>query len=331
MSEKQNPIVQIGVVVIGRNEGERLRRCLESVVWHTRKVLYVDSGSTDGSVDIARSLGVVVIELDMAVPFTAARARNEGFRRLREVAPDLGYVQFVDGDCEVVPGWLGKAVLFLDEHADVAVVCGRRRERFPDRSVYNMLCDIEWNTPVGEAKDCGGDAMVRAVALEQVKGYRDDVIAGEDSELCLRLLAADWNIWRLDAEMTLHDAAMLRFGQWWKRTVRGGHAFAERAYLHGASPERHCVRETLSAWVFGGILPLASLAAMYAWGALGFALLAIYPLQVVRLAQRGRRSTRENWWWAFFLVLGKFPEMLGQLRFWWNRFSNRTNTLIEYK
>ena len=183
-----------------------------SLSWGVSKVIYVDSGSSDDSVAMAQSLGVAVVELDMTRPFTAARARNEGFRCLRKEAPELNYVQFVDGDCEVVPGWLEKATLFLNEHSDVAAVCGRRRERFPDRSMYNMLCDMEWDTPVGEAKYCGGDAMMRASVLESVGGYREDMIAGEEPELCVRLRSAGWKIWRLGEEMTLHDAAMTRFG-----------------------------------------------------------------------------------------------------------------------
>ncbi len=322
---------RFGVVAIGRNEGERLRKCLASVIRFADLVVYVDSGSSDGSVSMARSLGVEVIELNMARPFTAARARNEGFRRLREVAPELAYIQFVDGDCEVVPGWLEQTTLFLNEHADVAVVCGRRRERYPDRTVYNMLCDMEWDTPVGEAKACGGDATMRADALEQIGGYRDDLIAGEEPELCVRLRAAGWKIWRLGEEMTLHDAAMTRFGQWWKRTKRGGYAFAQGAHLHGAPPERHWVRQSRSAWIWGMGIPVLT-AGLAIWlGAWGLTMLLIYPLQVVRLALRGTRSVRENWWRAFFLVLGKFPEVLGQLNFLYNRLAGKTARLIEYK
>ena len=92
----------VGVVVIGRNEGPRLERCLASLIGAAQKIVYVDSGSTDGSVQMARRLGVEVVELDMTMPFTAARARNEGFARLQHVLPSMRHVQFVDGDCEVV-------------------------------------------------------------------------------------------------------------------------------------------------------------------------------------------------------------------------------------
>jgi len=102
------------------------------------------------------------------------------------------------------------------------VVCGCCRERFPDRSIFNMLCDIEWDTPVGEANACGGDAMMRADAFGQANGYRDDLIAGEEPEICVRLRAVGWKIWRLGEEMTLHDAVMTRFSQWWNRTKLSG-------------------------------------------------------------------------------------------------------------
>ena len=324
-------IVNVGIVAIGRNEGERLEKCLRSVIAKTKRAVYVDSGSTDGSVAMARTLGVDVVELNMRIPFTAARARNEGFRRLSELAPDIEYVQFVDGDCEVVDGWIEKAAAFLEAHDNVAAVCGRLRERHPQQSIYNLLCDIEWDTPVGETKACGGIAMMRTSAFGSARGFRPDLIAGEEPELCVRLRESGWRIWRLGDEMALHDAAMTRFGQWWKRTVRSGYAYAQGAHLHGAPPERHGVRESRSAWFWGLGLPLFALVCTVFAGPLGAAVFLAYPLQVIRLALRGERTTRENWWHAVFLVVGKFPEMLGQLKFLAQRFSGQQSRLIEYK
>ncbi|MEB6589174.1 glycosyltransferase [Pseudomonas asiatica] len=321
----------IGVVVIGRNEGSRLERCLRSLLQEADKVMYVDSGSTDGSLQLARSLGVEVLALDMGVPFTAARARNEGFAALQRLLPSMRLVQFVDGDCEVDTGWLATAQAFLADQPQVAVVCGRRRERFPQRSVYNLLCDLEWDTPIGEAKACGGDALMRVDAFVAVGGFRPDLIAGEEPELCVRLRANGWKVWRLDAEMTLHDAAMTRFSQWWRRSLRAGHAYAEGAYLHGRAPERHWLRESRRAWLWGLGIPVATVAACLLLGGWGLLLLLIYPLQAIRLARRGGKSTRENWLQAVFLVLGKFPEMFGQLKFLWHRFATGKSALIEYK
>ena len=322
---------RIGVVAIGRNEGERLVRCLQSLRRSGFPVVYVDSNSSDGSFDRARELGACPVQLDLNRPFTAARARNFGYATLIRANPDLEIVQFVDGDCEVDAEWMATALQFLDEHPEAAVACGRRRERFPDASPYNLMCDMEWDTPVGEAKACGGDAMVRVKAFTQVGGYRDSLIAGEEPELCIRLRQAGWKIFRLDAEMTLHDAAMTRFGQWWRRSVRAGFAFAEGAHLHGAPPERHWVRESRRAWIWGVALPTATLLLAVALGPRAFLLLLVYPAQVLRLALKRKGSPRERLIWASLIVIGKFAEAAGQVRFMLARIRNAPQKLIEYK
>lgn len=322
MTSQARSADQVDAVVIGRNEGARLVTCLNSLRGTVRRLIYVDSGSTDGSVEAARGLGAEVVELDTARPFTAARARNAG---LALIDGDLGYVQFVDGDCEVDPQWIATGRAFLNEHPDAAVVCGRRRERHPDASLYNAMCDAEWDTPLGSGTACGGDAMMRVAALRAVGGYRDALIAGEEPELCVRLRAAGWSVWRIDHEMTLHDAAILRFSQWWRRTRRAGFAFAAGAALHGAPPERHWVRETQRAVISGCALPaLAVLSAVFL-PPFAVAILCLYPLQWLRLSRR--MGTRE----AAFSTIGKFAEARGVLDYAWSRLSQREKKIIEYK
>src|ERR1700722_11500534 len=237
----------IGVVAIGRNEGERLLNCLASVISGTGNIVYVDSGSSDGSIAAAQHVGAVVVRLDLTQPFTAARARNEGFAALKAVRPDICFVQFLDGDCILVHSWLEKARAFIEQRKDTAIVCGRRRERHPTASFYNQLCDLEWDTPIGEALACGGDALVRVEAFEAVGGFRPQLIAGEEPELCVRLRERGRKIWRVDAEMTQHDMAMIHFSQWWARAVRGGYGMAEVSQLYRKSPLRIWRRETASA------------------------------------------------------------------------------------
>lgn len=323
---------KIGCVVIGRNEGERFKKSLLSAVGKVSQVVYVDSGSTDGSVEFARSLKVGVVELDLAVPFTAARARNTGFFYLLQVAPDVEFVQFIDGDCEVVEGWLERAIIEFENRPSLAVVCGRRRERFPDASIYNKLCDIEWDTPIGEAKACGGDAMMRVKALQEVGGFNENLIAGEEPELCVRLQHNGWKIWRVDAEMTLHDAAMTRFFQWWKRNVRAGHAFAEGAFLHGKETG-HWVRESRSNWLWGLLFPsLAFLMGILTEG-WGLLLLLLYPVLGYRIYRylRQKSNAKDAVLYAVFCVLGKLPQVQGQLQFSANRFFGKRSELVEYK
>lgn len=312
----------IAAVIIGRNEGARFLACLASLPKVLQPVIYVDSGSTDGSMEAARAQGAEVVSLDDRLPFTAARARNAGLARLPET---VEFVQLIDGDCALAEGWIETAETALRADPDLAVVCGRRRERYPKASVYNQLCDWEWDTLVGEAKACGGDAMMRLSTLRSVGGYRDDLIAGEEPELCVRLRKAGWRIARLDAEMTWHDAAMTRFSQWWRRSRRAGHAFAEGAALHGAPPERHWVTETRRALIWGALLPLLILIAVVTEPWLGFFISLAYPAQVMRL---GKAMPIER---AFFTVLGKLPEAQGVLGFYLGRLIGRKRALLEYK
>jgi len=80
-------LTQIAAIAIGRNEGPRLEACLASLrAAGLTRIVYVDSGSTDGSVDAATDTGAVVVPLDMSKPFTAARARNAGIAALKASA-----------------------------------------------------------------------------------------------------------------------------------------------------------------------------------------------------------------------------------------------------
>lgn len=323
---------RIGVVAIGRNEGQRLRGCLESL--RGQCVVYVDSGSTDGSVQLAQQLGATVVNLDLSIPFTAARARNAGLARLLEIQPDTCYVQFVDGDCQVDEHWLDLARTMLEQQPDLAVVCGRRREKYPEASIYNQLCDMEWDTPVGETKACGGDALMRVAAISAARGYDEKLIAGEEPELCVRLRQAGWRIYRADAEMTLHDAAMTRLSQWWRRSMRAGYAYAQGAAMHGKPPERHWVRESRSIWFWGVVMPLVAVLA--AWPTFGLSLLLLlgYPLitaKIYRYQRKRGTSAKYSLAYALSCVGGKFAQAAGQIKYHLGTFSSRPAQLIEYK
>ena len=325
----------VAAVVIGRNEGERLERCLRSLAGRAEPVIYVDSGSEDDSVAIARAAGADVVALDLATPFTAARARNAGFARIEELRTGCELVQFVDGDCEVQPGWLETARAHLETQPGVAVVCGRRRERAPGVSPYNRLADLEWDTPIGESDACGGDAMMRAAAFAAAGGFDARLIAGEEPELCYRLRRAGHRIVRLDHEMTLHDAAMHRFGAWWRRSERAGHAYAECAWLHGREPERFRVREVASILAWGGALPAAAIAGAWATSGWSLALLAGYGVLAARVytSRRQRGDARADAaLYAAACAIGKLAQLQGMARFAWNRLVRRRNSaLIEYK
>jgi len=317
----------IGVVVIGRNEGERLKKCLHSVVGIVPHIVYVDSGSSDDSVVFASGLGVQVVDLDMSQPFTAARARNEGFNKLLVESPNIEFVQFVDGDCEFIEGWFDRALeRFRQDGAgnSLAVVFGLRKERFPEASVYNYQADRDWQVPAGYTETCGGDALMAVQAFKAMGGYNANLIAGEEPDLCLRLRRAEWKIASLPVDMTWHDSDLHSLYQWYKRAVRTGHAFAEVAWRHRIFPEKYWFRHNARIFGWGLILPIVlGLLSLYDIRLLG--LFIIYPVQVARIA------IKEDWLYAYFCVLVKFPQAIGQAKFFFNQLLGKRSALIEYK
>lgn len=326
---------KVGIVAIGRNEGERLRRCFDSLPTAVGCVVYVDSGSTDGSAELARRRGHEVVALDMSSPFTAARARNAGFSRLVELHPELAYVQFVDGDCGIAEGWLEKAVATLDAHADVAAVWGRRREVAADASPYNRMCDLEWSQlPVGDVDVFGGDVMLRVSVVHALGGYDPTIIAGEDPELALRVRKSGHRIVRLDVEMTRHDASLERFEQWWVRAKRSGFAYAQVSALHEGEPERFWEQDRKRALFWGLVVPaLVPLLAVPTLG-LSSLLLGAYPLRFLRVVQAAERRglpAAHARLWALHCVGASFPQALGVLQYRLGRARGKTPTIIEYK
>jgi glycosyltransferase involved in cell wall biosynthesis len=328
------PRPRIGSVVIGRNEGERLIRCLKSLTG-SGPIVYVDSQSIDDSAETAATLGAVVVHLDMKSPFTAARARNAGFARLQTLLPDAVYVQFVDGDCQVVAGWKDLAVRFLDENPEVAAVCGRRMECFPDASIFNAMCNQEWNTPSGPAISCGGDSIMRTAAFNAVGGFSPTQIAHEEPELCGRLRKSGWKLWRLNTPMTLHDAAIFRFGQFYKRSRRAGFGIAQALFQSGwdIDPDgRAIVRRSL---VWAVILPLVAILATFIYPTLAAAILAVYPLQILRHAVTNRQRVGNSMWYrlkaAAVAMGGKFAEAHGVIEYIALKITHKKLSPVYYK
>jgi glycosyltransferase involved in cell wall biosynthesis len=328
-------IARVGVVAIGRNEGDRLRRAFDSLPSGLAAVVYVDSGSSDGSVALARSRGYEVVELDMSRPFTAARARNAGFERLLERVPQLELVQFLDGDCAVAEGWFDAAVAALDAHPRVAAVWGRRRESAIDLSMYNRMCDLEWSQVApGETDVFGGDVMLRAAVVRAAGGYDPRIIAGEDPEFALRVRKLGHRILRLDVEMTRHDAALTEFRQWWLRAKRSGFAYAQVTALHGAEPERFWIADRRRVLLWGALVPAVASAMLPPTLGASTLLLGAYPLRFARIARDGQRrglSAHDARLWALHCVGASFPQALGILQYHLGRARGRVPTIIEYK
>lgn len=332
---KEDLQTALGIVVIGRNEGERLRGCFQSLDISFEQVIYVDSGSTDNSLELAQSFGVEIVNLDPAIPFSAGRARNEGFAKLLEKKPKVKYVQFIDGDCQLVGNWLSVAFKFLSSYAEYAIVVGRCKEINPEISVYNRFCDIEWHRPTGEVKECGGIFCVKTDAFELSGGFNPEIVAGEEPELCYRLRRRGWKVNRLDCEMVMHDAAIYSFSQWWKRTVRSGHAYAQVFWLHGWQRPYYNLKNCFRIWFWALLVPVSVCIAVYVLGLKCLCLFLLYPLSAYRIAHSKVKeikcTAKNGGMYAFFIIVGRWAQLLGQLKFIVRKTLIKQVKIVEYK
>ena len=307
----------IGIVVIGRNEAAHLPACLKSIASYLPRTVYADSASTDRSAEIASAASAHVVSIDPSRALTPARGRNEGFQRLLQLLPDCDFVQFVDGDSVVEPGWIETAASFLREHERAAVVCGHVVEAHPNSSVYNWLCEDEWKGAVGRIDACGGNAMIRVAAFRETGGFRSDLVAGEEAELMGRMREGGWEIWRLDRPMVTHDADILNFGDWWCRNRRGGYASANVWWItrKSAGPLYGAQLRSPVLWVV--VWPLAVVLLSLVLGRPSALLLVPvgWMLQIARTAGKRGILTFEAWRYATMIMLARIPETLGVLSF----------------
>ena len=326
----------MAAVVIGRNEGERLRPSLLSVQDAGLPVVYVDSGSSDESVAVAEGTGVAVVALSADRPFSAARGRNEGLAEVLARWPATTSVMFLDGDCILNRDFPAAAIETLERHAECAIVTGHLTERHPEASIYNRLCSIEWRSPAGRIENMnalGGIMAVRVSAFRSVNGFNEDAIAGEEPDLGVRLALAGFTIFKIDQSMATHDAGMTSFGQWWTRAVRGGHALAHRYARHGRTEMKDGRREIISDLFWGLGVPLAAIVLLVPTRGLSLLLLGGYLLLYWRVRNHYRRrglSDADAGLVARFIVYSKFAHVLGVAKYWINRIRGRYQ-IIEYK
>lgn len=323
----------IAAVVVGRNEGERLGRVLRSALAAAETVVYVDSGSSDGSVERARGLGVHVVELRVG-PFTAARGRDAGLEEVRRLRPDVGCVQFIDGDCILDAGWMEFALAHLERNPRTGAVCGEVREEYAATNFFSRLADVDWNAPPGRIEYTGGNALMRVRAVDEAGGWPTDLIAGEEPDLCFRMRDRGWVIERLEAPMVLHDIGMRRFGAYWRRCVRTGHAYAEVGWRRRRGAGRPWFRKAVSNVAYGLVLPAGIVVAAAAYWPAAVFLGALYARVVVSAARSCRRRGET---WPFSVVYGllnvacKPAGALGALRFGFDRVTGAGPRIIEYK
>ena len=326
----------ISVVVIGRNEGLRLAACLKSIramhaVGFETEIIYVDSDSSDGSTEMAVAMGARVLRVKPDRP-SAALGRNAGWRAARGE-----FILFLDGDTLLHPDFARRALSeFLDP--GVAITWGHRRELAPRQSIYVRVLDLDWIYAPGDSEFCGGDAMMRREVLEQVDGFDQSLIAGEEPEMCRRIRAHGYRIVHIDAPMTRHDLAVNTFRAYWRRAFRAGHAYAEIAARFRASPDPLWQAEAQRNLMHGGVLLSAPLILLLSVVMLSpQTLLLALAVVLALLARSVKRCAWKSddaltcWLYAAHSHLQQLPILFGQLAQRLDARRGRTRRLIEYK
>jgi GT2 family glycosyltransferase len=306
---------RVGIIVIGRNEGDRLKRSLQSVIALDLPTIYADSGSTDQSVKYAESLGISVVKVDMSIPPNASRARNLGFQQLLLKYPYIEYVQFLDGDSRLIKEWIHEGLEIFFENPPVAIVCGTIHEDMQSPSVYSRLFELEWRKTNGEIAACSGIMLIRSSVFNDVKGFDPQIIAAEDDDLCIRVRQKGWKILKIESHMATHEANISSFSQ-------------------GFTSERHFVRQTLSAIAWGFILPLCALVPVFWTHGRSLLFLFGYPILFFRILYN---SYKKNWTlnegllYAFYGTIAKFAHVIGIVKYLWDKIRGKQAKIIEYK
>jgi GT2 family glycosyltransferase len=320
--------VKAGIVVIGRNEGQRLSDSLIAAKYYGLPFVYVDSQSSDGSVEIAHNLNVDVVILDTSTLINASRGRNEGVAYLLERNPNLSYIHFIDGDTVFDPLWCKTALNILENNSEIAVVCGVLREKNRHHSLYAKLLGIEWRLMTQSNGKCGGNATIRLSALQLVNGYDETLIAGADPDLYRRLKEKNFYVKTTEIEMGEHDGGMTSFSQWWTRCKRSGYAFAD---ARSCSKSNRGVKNTL---LWGLALPISILISVFLLGPVGIIIISLYVVQIIRMVISKNiqcLKITDKIYYAVNVNLARIPQTIGVLSCYLERYAKIKKSVIHYK
>jgi cellulose synthase/poly-beta-1,6-N-acetylglucosamine synthase-like glycosyltransferase len=296
------------------------------------EVFYVDSDSADDSVDRANRAEVRIIQLRPQRP-CAALARNAGWN-----AATSEIVLFLDADTELAPDFVADSIgAFRDPH--IAVVFGDRREGNPRASVFTRVLDLDWLQAPGAADFCGGDAVMRRSALQDVNGFDETLIAGEEPELCWRLRSRGWQVVHVDRTMAAHELGITRLSQYWRRAVRTGYGYAEvsERFRYTESP---LWRAEVKRNRINGVVILLLIMGSLVLGAMRRSAIPIMVAISIFIALAVRTAVRNRWKGADSVTLflyglhshfQQIPILLGQIKYHWQRWRGVSSELIEYK
>ncbi len=175
---------------------------------------------------------------------------------------------------------------------------------------------------------------MRVSALQEAGGWAVELIAGEDPDISYRMRDLGWKIVRLGLPMTMHDANMTRFREYWRRAIRSGHAYAEVGWKHRRRSGRPWMTHTLGIVAYGAVLPVAGILCAFLFWPASLLVILIYVRMLavmVSFCRRKGSTWRLSIAYAALNLVCKFASFVGVARYWLGRASGREGRLIEYK
>jgi glycosyltransferase involved in cell wall biosynthesis len=188
----------VSVIIKALNEEERIAATIESALRAVAavggEVVLADSCSSDRTVELAMKYPVRIVQL--AHP-------NE---RRCGVGPQLGYqhsngefIYIVDGDMQMLEGFLEEALDVLARQPDVAGVGGRVVELNTESLEYVAREErVAAHRQAGIVDRLDGGGLYRRSAIEAAGYFSDrNLHSYEEFDLGVRLRSLGWKLWRI--------------------------------------------------------------------------------------------------------------------------------------
>jgi glycosyltransferase involved in cell wall biosynthesis len=203
-------MTQLSVVLISRNQAWSIRRLIESVLVGTscvssKEIILVDSASTDETVELAKRYPVTIFRLKFGQRLSPAIGRYVGYRQTQGE-----FVLFLDGDMELLQGWLEPALNFMRTTPRVGLVMSTsvtNLHRTAAQQSAASLEDMSFTPPRESSRvpfAAGGAALYRHSVLEQVGSFNPYLYSEEEPELCLRIRGAGYSVSLFNQPIVLH-------------------------------------------------------------------------------------------------------------------------------
>lgn len=198
-------MTRLSIVLISKNQAWNIARLIESVTQESAcassvEIVLVDSASTDQTVKLADRYSITILRLWPDQRLTPAAGRYVGYKY---TMGDL--VLFLDGDMELHPGWLKKALQVVQDRHDIAAVTGQvidlpkvvRADDKPPQAKQSM--DAATEIPYAS-----GAAMYRRSVLKEVGTFNPHLYSDEEPDLCIRIRHAGYRVVRLQYPIAYH-------------------------------------------------------------------------------------------------------------------------------